>query len=302
MLGIGRVDAMTPLGGPRLRLFTGAVLISFSPVFVKLVSVSPTTSGFYRTLLGGAALAAFLLVTGRRLGFPRAAWPPLVLAAICFALDLWFWHRSILYIGPGLSTLLANMQVFFMIAAGLLVLGQRPTVIQLLAAVLAFAGLAMIVAPDWLEAPPDYRIGVVLGLLTAVSYAGYMLAMRLARLRSPHAVPVREVAVVSLLVAAFLGAAAGVEGASLAIPTLGDAGWLVAYGLLSHALGLMFIASSLALVTTTETGIALLLQPSLSYLWDVLLFGRPVTAFEAAGALVALAAIFVGAVFTHAAR
>ena len=40
------------LRGPHLRLFVGAVLISLSPVWVKLVSVSPTTSGFYRVAIG----------------------------------------------------------------------------------------------------------------------------------------------------------------------------------------------------------------------------------------------------------
>ncbi len=49
---------------PRLRLFAGAIMISFSPVWVKLVDVSPTTSGFYRLAIGGVALALFLLATG----------------------------------------------------------------------------------------------------------------------------------------------------------------------------------------------------------------------------------------------
>ena len=57
----------------------------------------------------------------------------------------------------------------------------------------------------------------------------------------------------------------------------------------------MFIASSLAKVTTTEVGIALLLQPSLSYVWDVLFFGRTVTAVEISGAVITLCAIFLGA-------
>jgi len=38
-------------------------MISFSPVWVKLVSVSPTTSGFYRVFFGGAALALYLIVS-----------------------------------------------------------------------------------------------------------------------------------------------------------------------------------------------------------------------------------------------
>ena len=179
-------------------------MISFSPVFVNLVSVSPTTSGFYRVLIGGVALIAFIALTGRRLSFSRLVWRALVGSAVFFAFDLWFWHRSIVYIGPGLSTLIANLQVFFMMAAGALLLRQKPTSLQIVAVPLAIFGLALIVAPDWNGLRPNYRLGVLFGVLTAVSYAGYMLCMRLARLESTHAVPMREVAVMSLMVTVLL--------------------------------------------------------------------------------------------------
>ena len=118
---------MTILANPHLRLFAGAILISFSPVFVNLVDVSPTTSGFYRVLIGGVALTAFILITGRRFGFSKNAWRALIFSAVFFAFDLWFWHRSIVYIGPGLATLIANLQVFFMMAAGVFLLRQWPS-------------------------------------------------------------------------------------------------------------------------------------------------------------------------------
>lgn len=200
---------MAILANPQLRLFAGAILISFSPVFVNLVEVSPTTIGFYRVPL-------------------------------------------------------------------------------------AIGGLTLIVGPDWSALTPNYRLGVAFGVLTAASYAGYLLCMRVARLESPHAVPMREVAVMSLFVAVFMGAAALAEGESLAIPGRGDLIWLMCYGLLCHALGLMFIASSLSKVSTTEVGIALLLQPSLSYLWDILFFDRPVSVTESLGAMITLFAIFLG--------
>ena len=84
------------------------------------------------------------------------------------------------------------------------------------------------------------------------------------------------------------------EGVSLAIPTMTDATWLLAYGLLSHCLGLMLIASSLPKVSTTEAGLALLLQPTLSFVWDVVFFARPMTTMELAGAAIALLAIYLG--------
>jgi drug/metabolite transporter (DMT)-like permease len=285
---------MRALGNPRLRLYVGAVLISFSPVWVKLVSVSPTTSGFYRVAIGGAALSLFLIVTGKKLQLSRRAQLILAMSAVFFALDLWFWHRSINFVGPGLATLLANFQVFFMMLAGVVLLRQRPRPAQVVAVPLALIGLGLIVGFDWRELAPDYRLGVVFGLLTAVMYASYLLTMRSARTESRYPVPIREIAVISVGSAILLGFSALAEGESLMVPTAIDAVWLLGYGLLSHSIGLMFIASSLPHVSTTEAGLALLLQPTLSVVWDVVFFARPMTATELAGAGIALFAIYLG--------
>ncbi len=286
---------MKYLRNAHVRLFLGAALISLSPVWVKLVSVSPTTSGVYRTLFGGLALMAYLILRRRRLKFSRVVWIMLLAASLFFALDLWLWHRSIYFIGPGLSTLLANFQVFFMMLAGVVLYRQAPRRVQVVAVPLALLGLGLIVGFDWSDLPPDYQLGVLLGLLTAVAYAGYLLTMRAARADAVDALPLREVAIMSLGVAALLALSAYFEGASLAIPTLADAGWLLAYGLLSHCLGMVLIASSLTKVSTTEAGLALLLQPTLSFVWDVLFFARSVSMTELAGAVIALIAIYLGA-------
>lgn len=282
------------LANPLLRLFAGATLISFSPVWVKLANVSPTTSGFYRLAIGGVALAVILAVSGRKLKLSKRAWQFLLAATIFFALDVWFFHRSINYVGPGLATLLSNFQVFFMMLAGVLLLGQRPHLSQLVAVPLALFGLGLIVGFDWSGLPGDYRWGVIFGLLTALVYAGYMLTMRAARRDSVDALPVREVAVISLGSAAILGIAAFAEGESLAIPSMVDAVWLFNYGFFSQCLGLLLIASSLRTVTTTQAGIALLLQPTLSFTWDVLFFDRVMTTIELIGAVLTLFAIYLG--------
>ncbi len=91
-----------------------------------------------------------------------------------------------------------------------------------------------------------------------------------------------------------LGATALGEGVSLAIPRQADLAWLVCYGVLSHGLGMLFITSSLPHVTTTQAGLALLLQPTLSFVWDVAFFARPMQPTEFAGAALALFAIYLG--------
>ncbi len=285
---------MTGLRSPRIRLFIGAALISLSPVWVKLVNVSPTTSGFYRVLIGGVALTAYLLLRSQRLQLSRQAWLMISVAAVFLTLDLWFWHRSIIYVGPGLATLLANFQVFFMMLAGIVLLRQVPRPMQLIAVPMALFGLALIVGFDWNDRPPDYQLGIMFGFMTAVVYAAYLLSLRHIRQQSPHRLPTREIAVVSLLTAVMLAATAVLEGESLAITDMADVGWLVGYGLLSHSLGWLFIASSLPQVTTVEAGLALLLQPTLSFGWDVVFFDRPMTTIELIGAAIALVAIYLG--------
>jgi drug/metabolite transporter (DMT)-like permease len=285
---------MEQLQNPHARLFLGAALISLSPVWVKLVSVSPTASGFYRVLIGGGALALYLVVTRRRLELSRRSLLLLILSAAFFAMDLWFWHRSIGYVGPGLATLLGNFQVFFMMLVGFLWLHQRPRAAQLFAVPLALGGLGLLVGLDWDALPADYRLGIVFGLLTAATYAGYLLTLREVRTRSSYGSPVREVAVVSMATAVLLGMTAAVEGTSLVIPTVADAGWLLSYGILSHCIGWLLIAGALTRVSTTEAGLALLLQPTLSFAWDVLFFARPVTLIELSGAAIVLLAIYLG--------
>jgi drug/metabolite transporter (DMT)-like permease len=285
---------MTLLANPTLRLFIGAALISLSPVWVRLVDVAPTVSGFYRVLIGGAALVIYLLVTRRQLHLSKRAWWLLIAASVFLSLDLWFWHRSIIYIGPGLSTLLANFQVFFMMIAGIVFLRQVPRTAQIVAVPLALLGLAMIVGFDWATLPKDYQLGVILGLLTALAYACYLLTLRLIRESSSFRVPTREMAVVSMMCSVTLAVTVLAEGESLAFGTYENLGWLVCYGVLSHCLGWLFIASSLSEVTAVEAGIALLLQPTLSFVWDVLIFGREMTMIELAGASLALIAIYLG--------
>lgn len=285
---------MTLLERPRLRLFIGAILISFSPVFVRLTDVSPSVSGFYRVTFGGVALAAYLLITGKRLNFSKRTWTLLLVASVFFFLELWSWHRSIIYVGPGLATLMANFQVFVMMIAGVVYLRQIPSAAQVIAVPMALFGLAMIVGFDWSGLPENYQLGLLFGVWTAITYGGYLLFLRQARVGSPYRLPAREMLVVSVVTMAIFSVSILVEGESMRIPTWVDLGWLVAYGVFAHCIGWLFIASSLSEVSTVEAGLALLLQPTLSFVWDVLIFDRQMATTEFVGAGIALIAIYLG--------
>ena len=277
----------------RLRLYFGAVLISFSPIFVSLVHVDPTVSAFYRVFIGGIALTLYLLFSRKRFNFNKSVWFFLFMASIFFAADLWFWHRSVIYVGPGLGTLLANMQVFVMMIAGIFFYKQMPTRVQLFSVPFAVIGLFMIVGLDWNELKPNYQIGIIFGLLTAICYSSYLISMRQAQQNETSIIPIREVAVMSLMVSVILAFTAFYENESLVVSNTNDYLVLIVYGVGSHAIGGIMIASALVRVTTTEVGIALLLQPTLSFVWEILFFNKSFSMIESAGVIIVLYSIFL---------
>ena len=124
-----------------IQLLVGATMISFSPVFVELANVGPTAAGFYRNLFGGVFLLIIVVVRGDSLWKGLRPFGLALTCAALFAADLTFWHRSIEYIGPGLSTIMGNMQIFFLAAFGLIVFRERLDWKFLISLPLAIVGL-----------------------------------------------------------------------------------------------------------------------------------------------------------------
>lgn len=278
-----------------LRLLVGVVMISLSAVFVKLVTVPPTTAAFYRMFFGGLALLLLVLWRRERLWFGWPAVAGLAIAALFFALDLAFWHRSILYVGPGIATLLANFQVILLALAGVLLFGERAGWRFALSIVCALAGLVLLVGSDWAQLSPGYKTGIGLGLLTAVCYAVYILSLSRARTVTAHMSPIASIAVLSLICALLLAGFAGVQGESLRLPGWQDTAWLLVYGITAQVLGWALISKTLPLVPASQVGLILLLQPVCAFIWDSLFFAHQFSGFELTGAAITLIAIYLGA-------
>jgi drug/metabolite transporter (DMT)-like permease len=280
---------------PTFRLLCGAAMISVAPVFVRLTPVSPTDSAFYRTLFGGLMLAAWVVAARapveRRSGFALAS---LIAAGVFFAGDLAVWHRSIWYVGPGLATLLGNFQVFVLALVGILWYREKARWELLIAIPMAVVGLGMIIGFEWRALDEQYRWGVVFGLLTALFYAAYILALRRARAASPAGSIASDLMIVSLVSAAALFVGAGLGNEAVSIPDPRSAWLLVAYALVAQVLGWLLISGSLPHVPASRVGLILLLQPILTFVWDVLIFARPFGTREAVGATLAIAAIGLG--------
>lgn len=281
---------------PPAAVVSGSVLISFSGVFVKLLSAGtgPVSAAFYRVLLGGILLA--VLGTLRRHRF-FAGWKPLLCAAaagLIFALDLTFWHQSILYIGPGLATILGNFQAVLMAATGILIFHEKVSLRLLLSIPLALTGLWLLAGTGFSTANGDYRTGIIFGLVTALCYTTYLLILRTAGKLKQRLSPVMNIAQVCLFAAFFLGWLLPLHGEKLLPGAASDWAILLAYGIFSQGAGWVLISTYMPELPASRTGILLLAQPALSMVWDLLFFGRILTEAEWAGALLALTAIYLG--------
>lgn len=269
------------------------MLISFAPILVRSSTVPPTASAFYRMLFGGAFLLVVAACSRMSLSPQRRIAIGLAFAGLVFSFDLFFWHRSIYLVGPGLATLLAGFQVFVLAVAGMIFF-REPVRWQLLVAIpMAFMGIGLIVGVDWSGLDSNFRRGVLFGLTTALCYSAYLLTMRWVRSKSSrNASAISDVAWMSLACAVFLAILASRTGEALTIPNQREAAILIGYAAVAQ-IGWVAIATGLQGTPASLVGLILLLEPGFAYVWEVLFFARPVSVLEGFGATIALAAIYL---------
>ncbi|MFH1372482.1 MAG: DMT family transporter [bacterium] len=285
---------------PLLTLTIGASCISFAAVFVKLLGgrgMEPTVIGFWRTFLGAVILFAWAALRRERLTLPGSVMGWSALAGFVFFLDLFFWHRSILYAGAGMATILANTQVFTTAILSLLIFKERLSLRFFVAIVSAIAGVALLIGwGSGIVFTARYLNGVIYGLLTGIVYAGYIVILKNAGQHAQKPGFLTLMAFTSLFSALFLGLAGLLEKASLAPPDWLSVLWLVILALVAQAWGWRAIAGALPRIEASRAGLVLLLQPVLATVWGVILFHEYLTSVQIIGAVITLTAIYAGSV------
>ena len=277
-----------------LGLIIGAIIISFSGVWVKASHVTPTVSAFYRVFFGGVFL--LIVCLGRReirwWGYKNALL--LLICGFFFGLDLVFYHYSIHWVGPGLGTILPNFQVFILATVGVVVFKERLRPAFILSLPLGFVGIFLIVGFQWRYLDNTYQIGIAFGLAAAICYAAFLLSLR--KLQAELIADSRfyVLMMVSLITTLFLAGELIRTGDSFAIPDFQSLWALLALGIGSQVIGWLLITNALPNVRTSLSGLVLLLQPAGAFLWDVILFQRPTTLINWLGVILTLTAIYLG--------
>ena len=278
-------------GRERQCALLGAVTIAFSSILVRLSHASPSTAAIFRCAYALPVLAVLALLEDRRFGSRTWRERSYGLAAgIFFAADLLLWHNSIRYVGAGLATVLANVQVVLVPLVAWAVLSERPG--RRVLAALPVALLGVLLISGVLEQGAygrDPTRGTMFGIGAGVAYVGFLLLLRHggSDLRRP-AGPLFDATAVACVLCVVAGV---VIGDARLVPSWPGAGWLVTLALTSQVVGWLLIGTSLPRLPAALTSLLLTVQPVGSVALAAMIFGESPSALQLAGVALVLAAL-----------
>jgi drug/metabolite transporter (DMT)-like permease len=199
-------------------------------------------------------------------------------------------------VGPGLSTILANFQVFILTGISIVFMKERLRFRFIASVILAFSGLVLLIGLDFQSMSPLFIRGIIFGLLTACCYSSVTFTVQKSQKIPDKLDPVSNMAWLCFSGSVFGSIEVLASGESFIIPDLQSLVFLITYGMICSGLGWYLITKGLPHVSISLAGLSLILQPALAFVWDVLFFAKPLTPLNIVGVIITIAAIYMGSV------
>ena len=278
---------------PALAAILGALVIATSAILFRLAQVTPTTAAVFRCFYALPLLVVFARRESTTFGpLPRRVVGLAIGAGLFFSADLIFWHHAIEEVGAGLATVLGNTQVVFVPLLAWMLQGERPSralrssVVLVMFGVLLISGVAGEAAYG-----RNPGLGVVFGVATGLSYAGFILVQRHAnrderRPGGPLLLATAAAGLASLVVGSLLGEVS-------LIPSWPAHGWLLTLGLAVHAGGWLLISIGLPRLPAAVTSVLLTIQPVASVLLAMVIFDESPSSFQFFGVAMVVAGLLI---------
>lgn len=290
-VSIDVTDLQPPAAAPRfafLALLGGNIALAFGPILVRFADTGPVASGFWRLFLAIPVLVLLARYKGQGVThIGRSLWLVIAMGGLFFAADLGSWHAGIVQTKVANATLFGNVTSLLLPIWGIIVLRQRPALLQGVAIALAIAGTALLMGSSY-ELSPRYLRGDLLCILAGVLYTGYILSIQRAR---------QAVDSWSLLAASTIAGAAPIL---LFAVLLGENIWphdwtpVVMLSLMSQVVGQGLVVYALAFFPPLIVGLTLLVQPLIGAIAGWMVFGETLSLTDAIGAVaIAIALVLV---------
>jgi drug/metabolite transporter (DMT)-like permease len=231
-----------------------------------------------------------------------------ILAGGLFALDLQCFHISIPLLGVALATVVPNAQVFIVGLFAALA-GERTPGRAIVAIPCALIGLLMlarvvdpfgggVISTAVVSAGSDPALGVLWGIGAAAFYGLYLIITRRISTSATGSSAVgpftmlRDSALGTIAVSLLLALLSG----SLLPPQVWPGvGWLVLLALMSQVLGYPLINASIPHLPSVVGSVLLFVQPLMTLVAGVIIFGEIPTPGQLVGALILFGGVLVAA-------
>jgi drug/metabolite transporter (DMT)-like permease len=276
-------------------LLAGGTAIGFAAIFMRLSDVNAIASAFWRTTLAAPLLWIWAYsvreedkAEGRRTGFSTA----LALAGFFFGGDMVLWHLSLHFTTVSNATFLTNLAPILIALWLWWTVRVRFTRVFVAGMSIALIGAALLVGAKAGNAsvPAHKFLGDMLGLTSALFYAGYQLSIKEARNRysTPRLMAWSStVSALTLLPCALL-----MPGPIFPAHLIG---WLPLLGLalIAQIGGQTVIAYALAHLPASLSSVSLLVQPLTAAVAAWILFGESMGPLQMAGGVLLLWGIYL---------
>ena len=274
----------------------GGVVVSFAPILYALSDSNPLTGAFFR--MAYAIPFLLLIIWYRKAKDPRTTNTRLiaVIAGFAFSLDFLAYHSTVDWIGTGIGTLIGNSQVIIVTLMSWWLFGERPNLSILISLPIVMIGLVLI--SGVLDDDPygEYPVrGVVAGVFTTIFYSAFLIIYRFANKELAPAVNLQFDSTVGcaigLLILSFLPLQSIYVEPIDFEPKFPTHGWLLALAFLSQVTGWLAIAYSLPRLPAAYTSFAILLQPTFTIIWGIILLSESPSMQQAIGMFLILGSI-----------
>lgn len=276
-----------------LGLVIGCIVFGLGSVIVAHVPIGAYAIAFWRLAVAGVIFVLLSRFFAQRFPTHSLAKRYALISGAFLGLDLALWHESIYAVGPGISTLLNSLQIFWLAVIGWIGFQEKLSRLQTLSLAMAVVGVTLIASPEF--GRNSYALwGFVSGVLS-----GMMLAFSMVFVRKSH--QIAPIPIFPLMSYISLGGMM-----TLILPTLlfnqqnmlpqtwADVGWILVYGAVMQCFAWGLIAYSIPLLSLSLTGLLLLTEPVAALVIDFVFLNKPISGIQWLGAGLTMLAIYLG--------
>lgn len=278
-----------------IGLMIGCVVFGLGSVIVAHLPLGSFAVAFWRLFVSVVIFVILAKLLKKPFPKTRSAYMFALLSGAALGLDLALWHESIHAVGPGISTLLNSLQIFFLALIGFLVFKERQTKLQLLSLIIAIVGVGLIGSPEFAnnhEAVWGFVAGVASGGFLAVSMSLLKYAQKD---EAVNILPLMAILGVGGMLAC-LPVALVLEWGAILPTTISQIGQLFIYGAVMQCMAWGLIAYSVPKLNLALTGLLLLSEPVAALMIDFVWLDKVIVPMQWGGAVLTLFAIYLGSI------